>query len=505
MNVFLMHRDRDFDAQSELPWNEQALREDLGLDTLLAAMSHGDKLVGEVARTALLSSLTEVQAIRYRQRILADCIEHPQVVRELYDLAGEAIERKRRHYLGVFSRYPSSILHGSVELLHEYMQMLKELRVTAEGSGTTFRSDGFTSLFGMLRRELSDEYLAAVMGQLGELRLRRGALVSARLGEGNKGVDYVLRRPNGRRGWFARVLGRSPASFSFRIADRDESGARALGELRDQGINPVANAVAQSADHVESFFKMLRTELAFYVGCLNLREELGRKGQPICIPDPAVAHERVHAFLGLYDPCLALSKEGTVVGSDVEADGKELAFITGANQGGKSTFLRSIGIAQLMMQCGLFAPARSFRANVCRGVFTHYGREEDPSMKSGKFDEELARMSEAVDHLRGHSLVLLNESFAATNEREGSEIARQIVTALLDRTVKVFFVTHMFELSRGFYEAGSRAAIFLRAERLKDGRRTFRIIEGEPLETSHGRDLYQRIFAADERAQVRSA
>jgi hypothetical protein len=37
-------------------------------------------------------------------------------------------------------------------------------------------------------------------------------------------------------------------------------------------------------------------------------------------------------------------------------------------------------------------------------------------------------------------------------------------------------------------------ATFLRAERLPDGRRTFRIVEGEPLPTSHGQDIYRRIF-----------
>jgi hypothetical protein len=37
-------------------------------------------------------------------------------------------------------------------------------------------------------------------------------------------------------------------------------------------------------------------------------------------------------------------------------------------------------------------------------------------------------------------------------------------------------------------------ALFLRAERLPDGRRTFRLVEGEPLPTSYGQDSYRRIF-----------
>ena len=70
--------------------------------------------------------------------------------------------------------------------------------------------------------------------------------------------------------------------------------------------------------------------------------------------------------------------------------------------------------------------------------------------------------------------MLLNESFASTNEREGSEIGRQIVRALLESGVKVAYVTHMFDLASGLRAELDGEAAFLRAERLPDGRRTFR-------------------------------
>ena len=73
-------------------------------------------------------------------------------------------------------------------------------------------------------------------------------------------------------------------------------------------------------------------------------------------------------------------------------------------------------------------------------------------MKSGKFDEELSRMNAIVNILTPRSLILFNESFAATNEREGSEIARQIVSALLERPHKVVFVSHQFAFTHGFFE-----------------------------------------------------
>ena len=305
----------------------------------------------------------------------------------------------------------------------------------------------------------------------------------------------MLRRANGKQQyWVVRALTSRSRAYSFRIPPRDDHGSRAVGEIRDRGINLVANAVAQSADHIDDFFNMLWLELAFYVGCLNLSERLAILGEPISFPRVVDARERRHSFTGLYDACLALTMGQKVVGNDVNADEKEVFLITGANQGGKSTFLRSIGLAQLMMQAGMFVPAESFRANLCVGLHTHFKREEDTTMESGKLDEELGRMSEIVDSLTPNAMVLFNESFAATNEREGSEIARQIVTALVEGNVKVFFVTHLYELARGFYDRGMRNAIFLRAERLPDGTRTFKLLEGCPLETSYGQDLYHEIF-----------
>jgi DNA mismatch repair ATPase MutS len=207
--------------------------------------------------------------------------------------------------------------------------------------------------------------------------------------------------------------------------------------------------------------------------------------------------ERKLSFSELYDCCLALSMKRKVVGNDLNADGKDLVVITGANTGGKSTFMRSLGLGQLMMQAGMFVAAETFSAEVRDGLFTHYRREEDSTMESGKLDEELRRMSEIVDKLSPRSMILFNESFAATNEREGSEIAAQITKALLGCGVKVLSVTHLHEFARGLYDDKMPNAAFLRAERLPDATRTFRMVEGEPLQTSYGNDLYDAVFGAE--------
>lgn len=495
MKVFLMHRDQDVDLERELPPNHEALTQDLELDTLMGAMAAGDPFLFDVAGSVILTSLTDPDAIVYRQRALADCLEQPSIVRRMYSVAVEAIKTERKAYGSLFRDSPDSILSRSVRVLNLLVGSLKQLRQLADEHAGKFHSEAFARFFAMLADELDDEYLATIDEHLGELRLRRGVLMSAGLGKGNKGTRHVLHRlPE--QSWLERITGRGRPGYSFQIPDRDENGFRALTRLQGQGINPVANALAQSTDHVVSFFTMLRAELAFYVGCLNLHERLVEKGEPTCFPDPKPAGRPMLSAQGLYDVCLTLNLEPGVVGNDVNADNKSLVMVTGANQGGKSTFLRGVGLAQLMMQSGMFVPAESFRANVSGGVFTHYKREEDASMKSGKLDEELGRMSHIADEITPNCLLLCNESFAATNEREGSEIARQIIRALTAAGVKIFFVTHLYDLAHGLYRQRLEEALFLRAERQPDGGRTFRLVEAEPLPTSYGEDSYRRIFGA---------
>jgi hypothetical protein len=492
MKVHLMYAERDFDLEGELPEHAGTLSHDLGLQVVIDAMARGDGFLADVAAHALLDSLRSPAEIRYRQDVLRDCLVHPDMVRDLYSLAVETLEREREHWRSSVFDYPSSVLHRAVTAMELYVEMLRRLRELAEQQTSAVRSDGFTRFFAMLIEELDDEYLASIEDHLSTLQFKKGVLVSAELGNGNRGLRYTLRRPI-THSWLDRLPGRGPETYTLRIADRDEAGARALGDLRDQGIYLAAKAAADASAHMLSFFTMLRRELGFYVACLNLDERLAAADRPRCLPEPL--DELALSARGLYDPGLCLRTDEPVIGNDLVADGATLVLITGANQGGKSTFLRALAIAQLMLQAGLFVAAEQFAADPRTALFTHFKREEDAELESGKFDEELHRMSEIAEQLGGGAVVYFNESFAATDEREGSEIARQIIRALRETGVKVLFVTHMFDLGDSLYRDDDQSSVFLRAERRDDGRRTFRLVPGRPLSTSFGRDLYERIFA----------
>ncbi len=497
MKVFLMYKDRDFNLNSPLCELSENTAYDLELDTIFKAMAKEDEFFYKVSKKAVLESLVDVETILYRQEILKDCIKNDGAVKKLYDIAVQSIEFEKKAYFLFFNKYPESVLHSSVRLMEMFTETLNDLKNLAVENRDKFSSEGFKRFFEMVEKELSDDYFALIKKHLKNLEFRGGMLISAELGSGNRGKNYILRElKEENRSFVERIFSKRKDSYLITIHERDEAGAKALGELRNKGINSVANAVFKSAKHILNFFEILKTEVAFYLAAVNLYKKLKSLNEQICFPVPLKKETRKLVFSGLYDVCLALTLNKKVVDNTLDTKDKNISLfiITGANHGGKSTFLRSVGLAKLMMQCGMFVAADSFSSNINSNIFTHYKRKEDVEMESGKFDEEMKRMSLIVDKLKKDSLVLFNESFASTNEIEGSEVSKQIVSALMKYGTEMLFVTHMYKFAGDFYEKGLSSIMFLRAERKDDGSRTYKIEEGKPLKTSHGKDIYRKVF-----------
>jgi hypothetical protein len=492
----LLFSDRDFNRQGELPDSAGDLIQDLGLETIWRAMSEGDRFLWDVARRVTLESLKTTEEVGYRQEVGRDFLARPEALERLYQVAVDAVESERRIW-GLSGRHPAGALHHGVEVLSVLMPAARRLRELSEAMRASWRSRGLTEFAGSLGRDLDDEYLDRVDSLLSALRLESGALFGADLGTGGGGIAYLLLRPSARRMPLGERLGvRERSQHSFTVDPRDESGLRALGDLTDRGLAGVAVSVSQAADHVLAFFRSLRFELGFYLGCLNLHRALAAQQLPVCWPRLAPADEPRWSALGLYDLTLPLRDGTRPVGNDLKADGCPLLVITGANSGGKSTFLRSLTLAQLLAQAGVFVGAQGFESSLATSIHTHFVRPEDDSMSRGRLADELERMSRTVDQVGAGALLVMNESFSSTNELEGSEIARQVITALLESEVRVAIVTHFFELAGALLASPPRPAVFLRAERLPDGRRTYRLLPGEPLATAFGSDLLGRADSA---------
>ncbi|WP_169566274.1 MutS-related protein [Microbacterium luticocti] len=486
-----MDPDRDFDPDLPEPATADDVRRDLELDFLWDAMAAGDGFLRAVARAATVQSVTDPAVIAYRQDALADTIEHPDAVDEVYAVAMDALSVRRGILTMPVRGHPELTLSHSVRMLTALAERLERLHEVCGRVGGLFRSRAFRELCAVVATELDETYLSRLRGHLAELEFGQGMLMSAGVGRDGQVVRQVLRRPKREnRGFFDRTPLRRPR-FGFAIPERDEAGFTALAELRARSVADVSAAAEQSVDHVLGFFLQLRIEIAFYLSVRTLRTTLAALGVPVCLP--AVSQDPACTAEALCDPCLALRASRAPVGNDLDLHDGRVLVITGANHGGKSTFLRALGVAQLMAQAGMVVAARRFSCPVVHQVLTHWTREEDAELRHGKLDEELDRMSRLIDLVQPGDLLLCNESFASTNEAEGSQIALEVTSALVRAGVRVRYVTHMYDFAHAVEQAGLGAE-FLRAPRDAAGTRSYRLEAGPPLPTSFGVDLYDRVF-----------
>lgn len=472
--------------------NGRTVADDLELSTVYAAMADGDEFIRTVAADLVPRSLTDRDVIEYRQRVVVDSCANPRLLRALYAIATDA-GNARRWAVGR-DRGARGKLYLSLEPLTKLIGFLRLLRSAYELNSSHCTSEGFSGLGDMLTRTFGEEYLAEVERHLEILQFEHGFEMSAEFRPDGTITNTVLHEPPNQPRRRQSLFG-SRERHSVEIAETDESAKQFVWRIVGESLDRVAEVVSHVTDVVADFFSTLRTELAFLVGCVNLFERLQSSGYAMCFPRPLPQGSgATFSFRSLRDLALCLSTGSTVEGNSIDGQERLLTVITGANSGGKSTFLRSLGTAQIMMQAGMFVAAESYEADIRDGIFTYFRIPDDPSSTYGRFKEELARMRDLTNRIQPASMVLWNEPFASTNEREATEILKPITDALVISGVKVIIVTHLYNFASELSRRQRTTDLFLCAQRLPDGSRTFRLEAGAPSATSHGMDIYRRIF-----------
>lgn len=149
---------------------------------------------------------------------------------------------------------------------------------------------------------------------------------------------------------------------------------------------------------------------------------------------------------GLAHPLLA---RATRVGNDLRV--KERGFlllVTGSNMSGKSTFLRTVGLAVLMTRTGLPVPAERFSL---RGMHVVTCMRVHDSLKSGssQFHAEVTRLAQCVKwaSAEGPTLVLLDEILAGTNSRERHVGTLAVMRSLATLNTTTLVATHDLALA----------------------------------------------------------
>jgi DNA mismatch repair protein MutS len=133
----------------------------------------------------------------------------------------------------------------------------------------------------------------------------------------------------------------------------------------------------------------------------------------------------------------------------LRADGHRFILLTGPNMGGKSTYLRQIGLLTVAAQIGSFVPAKTMRLGPVDRIFTRIGAGDDLASGQSTFYLEMAEAANILRRSTHRSLLLIDEVGRGTGTLDGLAIAQAICEFLLglDRQAPmVLFATHFHEL-----------------------------------------------------------
>lgn len=180
---------------------------------------------------------------------------------------------------------------------------------------------------------------------------------------------------------------------------------------------------------------------------------------------------------GIYDLALAwrtAARDYQVVANDFSYPENFTFFVvTGPNQGGKTTFARSMGQAVYFSLMGLPVNAKTFYIPFFKGIVTHFEAEEKMQSNSGKLKEEIDRLAPMMQYEKRELFVILNELFTTATTYDASIMGKKVMEHFLRKSCYGIYVTHIQELAE---ERDGIISLTAQVEEGEEERRTYKIL-----------------------------
>jgi len=428
---------------------------DLHLDQIVAWVT-GDRDEYELA-PFLYFPLRSVESVRYRHHVLRD-LEQPEVLAAVRAFAA-GMRRMREHFA------LSQKLHYGLQKQRWYLDAgAVYCRVVAAFTealnGLELQSPGFTALRDYVAQYTASEVFASLTAEtdrcLDELAavtysiLIRGSRVKVTEFGDEADVSVEVDRA------FAKFAQDAVHDYRVRFresADMNHIEAQILGfvaKLFPEPFGRLSGWCERHARFLDTTIGRFDREVQFYLGYLERIAPLKDQGLAFTYPRVSARSKDIKAT-DTFDLSLAakLSAEQTpIVTNDLYLEGSErVLVVSGPNNGGKTTFARTVGQLHYLASLGLPVPGRETRLFLPDQIYTHFEREEDIETLRGKFEDELFRIHEIFERATADSLLIMNESFGSTTLHDAVIVGTEVVRQIIGLDALCVFVTFVDELA----------------------------------------------------------
>ena len=313
----------------------------------------------------------------------------------------------------------------------------------------------------------------------------------------------------------ARAIGKTHSLYNENGGTNDLEAPlfRELKEINSEYIAHLDRAVRayykKSTEDVLTF----ENQMSFYIGAKKLIEAVKARGLDMVRPSYLPMKDRKMKATEIFDLSFYIQMvSNDPITNDCTMDENGRFFVlTGANNGGKTTYTRSVGIVQVLAQAGLYVPAQSCEISPVDFIYTHFPKEEEVGLNTSRFTQECKQFKVTIDTATKYSMLLLNESIQSTTPTECVYIATELTKIFRCVGVRGVYATHLLELARSLDTLNAEVegdtklvSIITTVDESGDQKRLYKIVRSAPQEFGYARSIYEKFGVSFEEVKNRN-
>ncbi len=485
---------------------------------------------------------TDEEVLNYRLDILEDFLNVPQLEAVLYENVHKLYvnEHVNIQKLGLADSFYA--LNTRLNSLKTFIECITKCHEFCQKFQDKFRSEALKGLVEYFASVYNSEYFDEVKRETDEcLRILAKGVKSVTVGinfdDMMRPVEAMLLsvstdsiKKKGRFDWIFkhldggadRAIGRTHSLYNENGGTNDLEAPlfRELKEINSEYISHLDRAIRAYFKKSTEDILTFESQMSFYIGAKRIIDAVRARGLDMCRPKYLKMEERRLNAKGVFDLSFYTqmvssdpmgSLKDKIITNDCTMDDNGRFFVlTGANNGGKTTYTRAIGIIQVMAQAGIYVPCSSCEISPVDFIYTHFPKEEEVGLNTSRFTQECKQFKVTVDNATRYSMLLLNESIQSTTPTECVFIATELTKIFRCIGVRGVYATHLLELAKNLDKLNAEVegdtklvSIVTTVDTTADNKRLYRIVRSAPQEFGYAQTIYKKFGVSFEEVQKR--
>ncbi len=486
---------------------------------------------------------TDPETLNYRLDILEDFLNVPALEAVLYENVHRLYinEHVNVQKLGLADSFYA--LNQRLESLKTFIECITKCHEFCDKNKDKFHSAALRGLTDYFSSVYNSEYFDEVKRETDEcLRILAKGVKSVTVGinfdDMMRPVEAMLMsvstdpiKKKGRFDWLFNRVGETGRAIGKTHSLYNENGGtndleaplfRELKEVNSEYISHLDTAIRAYFKKSTEDILTFESQMSFYIGAKKIVEAVRARGLEMCRPKYLPMEERKMNAKGIFDLSFYIQMVGSdpmgslkdkIITNDCRFDDDGRFFVlTGANNGGKTTYTRAVGIVQVFAQAGIYVPCSECEISPVDFIYTHFPKEEEVGLNTSRFTQECKQFKETVDTATRCSMLLLNESIQSTTPTECVYIATELTKIFRCVGVRGIYATHLLELAKSLDRLNEEVegdtklvSIVTTVDRTADNKRLYRIERAAPQEFGYARTIYEKFGVSFEEVKRRQA